>query len=62
METLLIPRALAVRILNLLETKNIMNAVYISPAQQLRNAADELEQKERDIAEFRSFLNGEKSL
>lgn len=61
METILLPRALVLRILNLIETKDVMNAVYITPAQQLRNAADEIEQKERDIVELHSLLNGEKS-
>ena len=34
----------------------ITNAVYISPAQQLRNQADKIEQKERDYPLLREIL------
>jgi len=32
-------------------------AVYISPAQRLRNQADELEQRERDFSELDKMIN-----
>lgn len=35
----------------------IVNAVYISPAQQLRNSADEIERKEKLLAEIDQFLS-----
>lgn len=34
----------------------MVNAVYISPAQQLRNSADEMEQKECDYPLIQSVL------
>ena len=45
------------RIYGYLAPKGLVNAVYISPAQHLRNAADELEQKEKDLAEFRKLID-----
>ena len=35
----------------------VANAIYIAPAQRLRNAADDLEQKERDYKEFEQLIN-----
>jgi hypothetical protein len=35
----------------------ILNAVYIEPAQQLRNAADALEQQKKDYAAVKAFLD-----
>lgn len=35
---------------------NFTNAVYISPAQRLRNEADKIEQQDRDIQEFRELI------
>lgn len=46
-----------VRALNKYPTNpTIMNAVYISPAQQLRNRANEIEQEERDFPLLKEIL------
>lgn len=50
-------RRLLERILGYLEPSDVCNAVYIPPVQAMRNAADRLEQKERDIAAFKDFLS-----
>jgi hypothetical protein len=34
-----------------------MNAVYISPAQQLRNRAADIEREEADLAAFKGLLS-----
>lgn len=44
------------RVLGYINVSPIMNAVYISPAQQLRNEANEIEQKERDTYALREFI------
>lgn len=36
------------------------NAIYITPAQQMRNAADEIERKDRLLAEIDQFLKENK--
>lgn len=40
----------------------ITNAVYITPAQQLRNSADEMEAKERLLREIDDFLQANKEI
>lgn len=50
-------------IYSILVPSNFCNAVYYSPAQSLRNAADEMERKEMLISQFKKELyfweNGE---
>lgn len=40
---------------------SIVHAVYISPAEQMRRAADQMEAKDRLIREIDEFLNNEKN-
>lgn len=44
------------RIYGYLVPSNFVSAVYISPAQQLRKAANEIEQKEQDLSELRELI------
>lgn len=37
-------------------TCGIVNAVYVTPAQRLRNAADEMEAEERDWSLFKELI------
>ncbi len=37
-------------------SRNIADAVYVSPAQQLRNQANKIEQRERDYPFLREIL------
>lgn len=55
-ETVEVPRALLKRIYNRLAPSNIVHAVYIPPAQAMRNAADEIERKDADNALLREIL------
>jgi hypothetical protein len=45
------------RIYNNLAPSNCCNALYIPPAQELRNRADRIEQEERDLIAFRKLLD-----
>jgi len=49
-------RLLLKRIYDYLNPNEYVRAVYISPAQQLRNSADELERKERDMILFGDLI------
>ena len=44
---------------NLLIDNNVVqgNAVYVPPAQRLRDEADAIERKEKVIAEFKDYIN-----
>ena len=44
------------RIIGYIEPSNFTHAVWISPAQQLRNSADLIEQKERDVNELKRMI------
>lgn len=59
METVTVPKELLKRIAGYVDIGGVSfntNAVYITPAQQLRNQANMIEQKERDIAELNSLI------
>lgn len=45
------------RIYRRLTPSLMVNAVYISPAQQLRNQANELEANERDNIQFKELID-----
>ena len=45
------------RIYNYLAPSNMTHALYIPPAQELRNRADRIEQEERDLIAFRKLLD-----
>lgn len=60
METITIPRQLLVRIVGRLEPSSMIQTVYKTPSQVLREQADSIEQQERDLYEIREYLNGTK--